>query len=101
VLAMTVIRFSNSMIEAWRRALKQPRLSLNELDSLAKVRRLIAFYLIEHNTRIPHAAFQGQTPDEKYFGTGADVPDRLAELRVRARTKRREVTRAQRCAVCA
>jgi len=42
------------------------------------VRRLVALYVTEHNQKMPHSAFQGQTPDEMYFGRGADVPNELA-----------------------
>ena len=41
--------------------------------------------MAQHNTTIPHAAFDGQTPDEIYFGTGAAIPDQLAERRKKAR----------------
>lgn len=101
VLAMTEIRFSNSLIEAWWRSLKHNWLFLNQLDSAAKVRRLVAFYVEQHNSRLPHSAFRGQTPDEMYFGTGAHVPDELAGAREEARRARIEVNRDARCAVCA
>jgi len=77
VLAMTEIQFSNSMIEAWWRALKHNWLFLNNLDSVATVKKHVAFYVEEHNERLPHSAFRGQTPDEIYFGTGDSVPDDL------------------------
>ncbi|AMY08514.1 putative transposase OrfB [Luteitalea pratensis] len=67
LLAMTELKFSNSMIEAWWRSLKHQWLFLHALDSVATVRRLVAFYVDEHNHVLPHAAFQGQTPDEMYF----------------------------------
>jgi hypothetical protein len=41
------------------------------------VTRLVEFYVTEHNQRIPHAAFDGQTPNEIYFGRGDRVPDEL------------------------
>ncbi len=82
---MTEIRFSNSLIEAWWRALKHQWLFLHQLDSVAKVRKLVDFYVEEHNARLPHSAFSGQTPDEMYFGTGGDVPAKLADARQAAR----------------
>jgi hypothetical protein len=63
--------------------------------------RVAPFYVEEHNTAIPHSAFQGQTPDEMYYGRGEGVPDGLAEARAVARQRRMEENRAQRCAVCA
>jgi hypothetical protein len=68
---------------------------------VARVRHLVAFYVDEHNARIPHSAFRGQTPDEMYYGTGDSVPERLAGQREAARTARLEFNRAQHCAVCA
>jgi hypothetical protein len=64
-------------------------------------RRHVAFYVEEHNTSMPHSAFQGQTPDEMYFGRGDGIPDRLAEARALARERRMEENRARQCAVCA
>ena len=69
LLALTELQFSNSMIEAWWRSLKHQWLFLHSLDSVATVRRLVAFYVKEHNGALPHSAFRGQTPDEMYFGT--------------------------------
>jgi putative transposase len=70
MLAFTALKFSNSMIEAWWRSLKHQWLFLHSLDSVATVRRLVAFYVEEPNRVLPHSAFRGQTPDEMYFGTG-------------------------------
>jgi hypothetical protein len=64
LLAFTELKFSNSMIEAWWRSLKHQWLFLHSLDSVATVRRLVAFYVDEHNRVLPHSAFRGQTPDE-------------------------------------
>ncbi|HEX2645839.1 MAG TPA: DDE-type integrase/transposase/recombinase [Candidatus Dormibacteraeota bacterium] len=97
VLAFTELQFSNSMIEAWWRSLKHQWLFLHSLDSLATVRRLVAFYVDEHNRVLPHAAFRGQTPDEMYFGTGDAVP---ADLRAGAAAARRARAEANRSAAC-
>ena len=67
LLAFTELKFSNSMIEAWWRSLKHQWLFLHSLDSVTTVRRLVAFYVHEHNRVLPHSAFRGQTPDEMYF----------------------------------
>ena len=81
LLAFTELKFSNSMIEAWWRSLKHQWLFLHSLDSVTTVRRLVEFYVHEHNHVPPHSAFRGQTPDEMYFGTGDAVP---ADLTSRA-----------------
>jgi hypothetical protein len=67
VLALTELKFSNSMIEAWWRSLKHQWLFLHPLESVATIRRLVTFYVDEHNHVLLHSAFGGQTPDEMYF----------------------------------
>jgi putative transposase len=101
LLAMADIRFSNSMIEAWWRALKHNWLFLNTLESVETVSKLVAFYVEEHNVRLPHSAFRGQTPDEMYFGAGEGVPDDLERERAIAKRKRFDENRALACGRCA
>ncbi len=45
-------------------------------------------------------AFQGQTPDEMYFGTGTQVPADLDAKKKEARTARMAANRARSCRVC-
>ena len=97
---MTDISFSNSMIEAWRRVLEHQWLFLHQLDSVDRVRSLVAFYVEEHDSTLPHSSFRGQTPVEMYFGTNTDVAERLAEQRAQARAERLAANRAAACAVC-
>jgi putative transposase len=97
VLAFTELKFSNSLIEAWWRSLKHQWLFLHSLDSVTTVQRLVAFYVQEHNTVLPHSAFRGQTPDEVYFGKGDAVP---ADLRARAGAARQARIEANRSAAC-
>jgi hypothetical protein len=88
------------MIESWWRSLKHQWLFLNSLDSVESVRRLTSFYVREHNGRLPHSAFRGQTPDEMYFGTGGGVVDELDASRKIARAARVAVNRLRSCRVC-
>ncbi len=60
----------------WARGWRHPNRSL----FLGAVSSGILEYATEHNERLPHSAFRGQTPDEMYFGTGANVPDGLKEV---------------------
>ena len=83
----------------WRK-IKYSFLFKYNLDSLATVKRLIAKYIDEYNTIMPHLAFRGQTPDEMFFGTSPDIERRLAEERARAREKRIEFNRALLCDAC-
>ena len=100
LLAQTDISYSNSLIESWWRSLKHQWLFLNTLDTVSAVERLVSFYVEEHNTRLPHSAFRGQTPDEMYFGTGDHIPDDLHMARKNARESRMEVNRSTSCPPC-
>jgi len=99
LLAFTELKVSNSMIEAWWRTLKHQWLFLHSLDSVT-VRRLVAFYVDEHNRVLPHSAFRGQTPDEMYFGTGDAVSADLTSRAAAARRARVEANRSASCATC-
>ena len=61
---------------------------------------LVAFYVEQHNAHMPHSAFQGQTPNEMYFGTDTDIPKQLQESRIAARESRMKWNRAQTCQTC-
>src|SRR5580658_2389556 len=80
-------------IPQWR-SLKRRWLFLHPLDNVVTVKKLDEIYVTEHNERIPHAAFEGQTPEGIYFGRGAQIPGELAALRAasnrspHARTRR-------------
>ena len=100
VLAQVEVSFSNSMIEAWWRSLKHGWLYLHQLDNFAALERPIAFYVEQHNTVVPHAAFAGQTPDEMYFGRGEQIPANLATARARAREARLKTKRDVSCETC-
>ena len=75
-------------------------LFLNTLDSVETVEKLVRFYVTEHNERLPHSAFRGQTPDEMYFGNGGGVPEKLEFAKEAARKSRFELNRALSCGVC-
>ena len=100
LLAMTEVSFSNSLVEAWWRSLKHQWLYLNSLDSVSSLKRLVSFYVTEHNTRFPHSAFDGQTPDERYFGTGDTVSQDLKTAKASARESRLKANRALSCSIC-
>jgi transposase InsO family protein len=100
LLAQTEIRFSNSLIESWWRIMKHQWLYLNTLDTVSSVRKLVAFYVDQHNSYLPHSAFKGQTPDEMYFGTGDDVPKQLEAANLGARQMRLNSNRERNYHVC-
>ena len=68
--------------------------------AVARLEKLVAFYVEEHNTRLPHSAFRGQTPDEMYFGTGDHIPAKLEAAKRAARRSRMKVNRAMWCPTC-
>jgi hypothetical protein len=61
---------------------------------------MVEFHVNEHNTKMPHPAFGGQTPDEMFFGTGAKVPEELALAKTNARAARLAANRAISCELC-
>ena len=61
---------------------------------------MVEFHVNEHNTKMPHPAFSGQTPDEIFFGTGAKVPEELALANGNARAARMAANRAIFCEHC-
>ena len=70
-------------------------------DDLVRPGHSVAFYVEEHNTRLPRSAFRGQTPNEIYFDTGREVPSKLTAGKAEARRRRLESNRMARCFVCA
>lgn len=100
VLAFTELKFSNSMIEAWWRSLKHQWLFLHSLDNVTTVRRLVDFYVEEHNRVLPHSAFRGQTPDEMYFGRGDAVQVHLTAVQPPPVAPAQRPTDQAACATC-
>ena len=100
VRALVDVKFSNSMIESWWSTLKHQWLYLHRLESVAGVRRHVAFYVPEYNGKIPHSAFRGQTPDEIYYGRGGRIPIELDAARRAARARRLAINRASSCGRC-
>jgi len=80
----------------WR-SLKHQWLRLHQLDSIATVRRLVEFYVQQHQKVMPHSAFNGATPDEVYFGRTEGVVGSFASGRVIARAERLKVDQTASC----
>ena len=83
----------------WR-SLKHQWLFLHSLDSVTTIRRLVAFYVDEHNRVLPHSAFRGQTPHEMYVGTGDALPANLTSRVAAARRSRVTSTGRHRARPC-
>jgi hypothetical protein len=82
------------------RSIPSEWLYLNSLDTIPRLRELVAFFVEAHNAQMPHAAFRGHTPDEMYFGTATNLGDELAAARKRAMEKRLAENRAKSCDHC-
>ena len=100
LLAQVEVAESNSMIEAWWRSLKHHWLFLNSLDTIERVRTLVAFFVEQHNGKMPHSAFCGQTPDEVFFGTAPNLAAELVAARAKARELRLAANRSASCGRC-
>ena len=59
------------------------------------MRRLVAFYVGEHNEKIPRALLRGRTPDELYFGREENLRKRLSEQRKKAQREGPSVPREE------
>ncbi len=100
VCSQVEVSYSNSMVEALWRQMKHVWLFLNRLDTLAAVDRLVAFYVEQHNSVMPHGARNGRTPDEVFSGEAADLPDRLRQAHHDAIRERIEANRRLSCVSC-
>ena len=70
ILALVQVDFSNSIVEAFWRSAKYQWLFLNELRTIADVRRLETFFVEQHNS-VPHSSCQsGPVPVGVPVGVG-------------------------------
>lgn len=56
----------NVIVERWFRSLKSEHLRINEYETPAELRRLIAGYVEQYNSTRPHQSLGYDTPDEWY-----------------------------------
>jgi len=66
VIAKLDTEYSNSMIEAFFKSLKNNFLYFQNPRTLRELTKKIEFYINEHNFNIPHSAHSGLTPNEVY-----------------------------------
>ncbi len=57
------------MVETLFRSIKQNYLFHQEIRSLARWKKHVDFWFKEHNEKIPHTAFNGETPSERFQKT--------------------------------
>ena len=70
------------------------------LDTTANVRRLVEFYVQQHNQVMPHWALKKLTPNEVYFGTVTGIQERLEKKHAQAREARLKVNQGLTCEIC-
>ena len=90
---------SAKSVGEWVRLSEESGDSISE-DERNELRRLLAFYVEAHKEVMPHSAFEGQTPNEVFFGTGDAVVAKLAPDRVQAQTERMARNRSVGCGLC-
>ncbi|MFN9066317.1 MAG: DDE-type integrase/transposase/recombinase [Bdellovibrionales bacterium] len=66
IVARFEISFSNSIVETLFRSLKHNYLFHKEIVTMHSLRRHVDFWFTEHNERIPHSSFTGETPLERF-----------------------------------
>jgi len=66
VIAKFDTKYSNSIVEAFFRSIKNNYLYFQNPKNLKELKGQVKFYISEHNINIPHSAHQGLTPHEVY-----------------------------------
>lgn len=100
LIAQRDILCSNSMIERFWLSMKHSFLFAQKLESITALRRFVDFYVDEHNTSIPHNAFQGQTPLDVFRGDASNLAAEFASKRAEAREVRILENHSAGCGAC-
>jgi hypothetical protein len=87
-----LVGYSNTTIGALR--------DVDRLFGHHAVRKLVAFYVVQHNEVMPRVMLGGRTPDEVYLGLNPNISMQLTNERQKARVDRINHNRAQRCGQC-
>ena len=95
VIAQIDVHYSNSMIEAFFRSMKNNFLYFQDLRSVETFKRKVAYYVNEHNHKIPHSALRGATPGENFENKwGEEDSKKLKDVLKNRFKKRIEENRA-------
>jgi len=100
-IAQIDIRQSNSMIKAFFRSLKNNYLYYQKLESFESVKKHVDKYIKDHNELIPHTAFKGETPLEKYSMNNAEQIEEMSKNNSLALLNRIQTNLASSCRHCA
>ncbi|MFT6068973.1 MAG: transposase-like protein [Bacteriovoracaceae bacterium] len=102
VFAKVDVKYSNSIVEAFFRSIKNNYLYEGTFKNMEALRREVAFYVKSHNLEIPHSAFEFQTPLEMYKGDwSAEKTQNIREEKERSLERRVRVNRTfASCSTC-
>lgn len=97
--ALKDIDFSNSIVEAINKILKNSFLHHFEIKTFEELKRLIEQFVKDYNEIRPHCSLNGLTPDEAY--TNQPIPTELyAKQKEVSRLARLAANRAKTCGNC-
>jgi putative transposase len=102
IFAQVDIKYSNSMVEAFFRSIKNNYLYKKTISTYCDFKRAVQFYITQHNNVIPHSSFTFATPKEKYLRIWSEKNEEaIQEIKKEAVFNRRERNlKIQRCNAC-
>jgi len=103
LIARVDIHYSNSMIEALFRTLKNNFLNHKIINTFEELQRKVNYFFNQYNKVIPHYSLNGATPQEVFTSSwNQQKADHLKQLKKDAMRKRmQENMKIMRCSVCA
>ena len=99
IVAQVDIEFSNSMIEAVNRTLKQRYLYYHKYPDINILEKIFEKAVSDYNEKCPHISHKGLTPGEVLAGKTLNRVDILSQME-QARKNRIEENRKANCGLC-
>lgn len=101
LIARVETRYSNSMVEAFFRSLKNNFLYQKTVNGFCELNKMIRFYMNEYNSVVPHNNFSGATPLEIYKGEWEESNAVQMKLNMLENSKERvRLNKLQICSSC-
>jgi len=100
-IAQVDVSFSNSMVEALFKSLKNNYLYQKRINTMTELTGHVRFYFQQHNEEIPHVSLSGATPKEVY--EGKCVKNLFVEIKKsmeQVRLERVKTNRKANCGTC-
>ena len=99
LVALQDIDYSNSMIEALNKVLKYSYIFPKQPRDLKHLKRILRYFIADYNSKRPHGALNGLTPEEAW--QGKEFPnDFRATILKQARIDRLAHNRENQCEKC-